>query len=325
MQGPIAREAVHEGKKLHFILVVGDGVVASRKLKIHSGLPSPDQARGSGAQQKLEEQWDISNEDSLRSTIALCRGNYAFLQRPGAVLYGNHDGKMLRLAGLLNPEKSPEDFTVDQLNCAVIRLTEKSTVELYWGGTLLLTTHSGRFVVPKNYGEEYITALDNYLTGVFPNAEGTSFHLLAKAVWRFSQKGKGACFVVGTWKNDLEKVTLEMTKVLPFADGLPLLQPGLISRFDDLAEQDGGSIIDAATGCVFGRRQLLPDPQAAQSIREDRPKRPKLYRWGTRHQSAYAFVVGRREKTGEAPKSPVVAIVVSSDGDIHVMDIRAFI
>ncbi len=126
----------------------------------------------------------------------------------------------------------------------------------------------------------------------------------------------------------LEESTYELSRVLPFAEALPLVGKGSGEVLKRLAVQDGAVLIDVGTGQVYGRRQLRPlklfdwfDHMKKQWTCDDGewqwPDWYKVLRWGTRHHSALAFSVAATQP-GKQAKQPVAVITISSDGDIHV-------
>ena len=322
----VSEVAVHEGKKLHFDVLVADGLFASEMLARASKLSSvgggtwrvADMPQAGPRKGSL-----VANEELISRLI----GNYSFMQQRGVVLYGTREAKLLYLARLLESGLDPEKLTQTG-KCYLLRVRSNGDTCVFFKGELVLWRRNGEYIVPTMYGEAYISKLKDKLQEWFPQpatGPGVAYRVLARAVWELSNKREsGACFVLARRESRafcVNRSTYEMSEVFPYAEGLPLVQEGSAERLKQLAVQDGAILVDVATGKVFGRRQLLPPKRfdwrglRKQWTGGDEGKAweqwYKVLRWGTRHHSALAF--------SSAAGPNAVVITVSRDGDIHVL------
>ncbi len=100
----VSELAVHEGKKLHFDIVVGDGLFASARLMEVSSFP----------EDALWEVASVDRDGSVRAderVVSYVVGNYSFLQQKGALLFGSREGRLLYLARALDSGQAPEQIT----------------------------------------------------------------------------------------------------------------------------------------------------------------------------------------------------------------------
>lgn len=320
----VAELAVHEGKKLHFDIVVSNGIFASEKLSKVSSLwaegggPWPVMTREPNGEER-------PNEDVVSHLL----GNYSFMQQKGVVLYGSRDGHLLYLARSLGEDLKPEEFTRGG-DCYLIRVPENGDLHLFFDGKLVLWRRAGETIVPSLYGQAYRDELKEWLDTNFPSDQ-VNYGILASVVWSLSANHiGGASFVLGRYNGDpfpLKDHAYPLSEVFPYAEELPLVGKGSAQLLQSLAIQDGAVVIDVETGNVFGRRQLLPpEPFSWRDHLKEWGKKDgesewrewhKVLRWGTRHHSALAFSTAAAKHNNGAQLAAAV-ITVSSDGDIHV-------
>jgi hypothetical protein len=319
----VAELAVHEGKKLHFDIVVSNGIFASEKLLKISSL----WAEGGGPWPVIKGA--VQDQQPNEDVVSHLLGNYSFMQQKGVVLYGSRDGHLLYLAKSLSEDLKPEEFTMGG-DCYLIRVPENGDLHLFFNGMLVLWRRAGETIVPTLYGRAYRDALKQWLENHFPSRQ-VDYEILASVVWSLSANHiGGASFVVGKYRGDpfpLEDNAYALSEVFPYAEGLPLVGKGSTELLKRLAIQDGAVVIDVETGNVFGRRQLLPpEPFSWRNYLKQWEKKDgesewrewhKVLRWGTRHHSALAFSAAAAKHNNSAQLAAAV-ITVSSDGDIHV-------
>jgi hypothetical protein len=116
---------------------------------------------------------------------------------------------------------------------------------------------------------------------------------------------------------------IKMTEVFPFAEGRKLLTEASRKIFQELAIQDGATLVDVMSGRVRGRRQIAVPMTLAGwnkhllNLRDKTkehywPDSHKILRWGTRHLNALRAALHFH--------GAAVLITVSSDGDMHLFD-----
>jgi hypothetical protein len=252
----VSELAIHEGKKLHFDVVVSGGMFASEMLTKASSLCS----EGSPPWTVLLK--NSENEERVNSrVISQLLGNYEFLQEQGVVLYGSRDGHLLYLAKMLNPEFNAEQFTKAK-HCYLLRVRANGDIHLFFGGEIVLWRRAGQYIVPQAFGHEYRETLTAWFKKHF-SSEHVNYDVLAETIWSLSYEGKGGgSFVLGRMHQGpfkLKDHTYALSEVFPYAEGLPLVDTGSNELLRRLAVQDGAVVIDTDTGGVFGRRQLLPN------------------------------------------------------------------
>jgi hypothetical protein len=328
----VSEVAVHEGKPLGFDIVVGDGLFASERLSRVSRMPdlkvdaceSTFQSSDPLPCWKVAELAEQSNTevkvtpDEVLPSLLI--GNFSFMQSPGIVLQGTREGYLIYLAKLLDETLAPPQLT-EECDCYVLRIQKGGDVQVFFRGVMVLWRRGGQYIVPGKYGQKYITSLATKLhekCGI----ESDRAEALAKVAWSLSadRRGGGSFVVAQNVEGEiLDKCAYSMSKVFPFAEGAPLLDGPDHEVLTQLAVQDGAVIIDAHTGKVYGRRQVLPAVamQWEMKLQEWKTKWPdwyKILRWGTRHHTALAFAAAAQENGSGS----VVVITVSSDGEIHV-------
>lgn len=325
----ISEVAVHEGAALHFDFVVGDGVFASQELDQLSLLSNGEQERYWLSDKHCKD--GQAPQTQQEEVVSRLIGNHAFLQHPGVVLFGSREGRLLYIAKTLTPGTlDPEKFTaLAPKRCYLVRVDPQGDISIFYTGRLVLWRRAGQYIVPERYGKSYREPLADYLRKAPFSLESGAANILANAVWNIANRERaGTTFVVGRFSDPWwEQSCIALTEVFPYAEGLPLLASGGQNALEQLAVQDGAVVIDCASNCVYGRRQLYPHGEDAlrqfvASLKEDAasknrfPDWHKRLRWGTRHHSALAFsFTAHRKQNGG-----VLVITVSSDGDIHVLE-----
>ncbi len=305
--------AIHEGKKLHFNILVSGGLSASKMLAPLASLPKLHDGRN--WQAVKHEDSEIPQADER--TISALLGNYAFFQSEGVILLGCHEGRFLQTAQLFQEFKNPETITSEEM-CYLLQVKENGDICVFYKGELLLWRQSGKYVVPRHYGEQYKKIFVDKLKTHFSlqNNDHIDYLLnLADVIWSLSAERRGGGTFVICKSNILINNTSELSIVLPHANDLPLLSKGSKNTLIQLASQDGAVVIDLTTWKVFGRRQLITQKIELNDFLKENTSwkdRYKVYRWGTRHHSALNFA------NSVVKKDEAAVIVVSADGDIHV-------
>jgi hypothetical protein len=313
----LADVAVHEGKKLGFSFFVSSGEAASKEIEFVSSLSS----------ESVPLRWQVNDElipvTGCEEVISRLLGNYSFLQNKGSVIQVSWWGHLLALSRLLDDSKAPEELTHSLDDAYLIRIEENRDIKVFFKGALVLWRRGARWVVPRRYGDEYVTYLKAKIKEKFPDADNSVLHELCTNAWELSQHHErgGACFVLADLSSgDIDKGMMKMTDVFPFAEGRKLLTEASRKIFQDLAIQDGATLVDVMSGLVCGRRQIAVPMQLAaweRHLLNFKNKRGgnywrdshKTLRWGTRHLNALRAALHFKGKA--------VLITVSSDGDIH--------
>ena len=317
----LADVAVHEGKKLGFSFFVSSGEAASREIEFVSRISANMSAHLWEVNENLQPQ------NGCEEIISRLLGNYSFLQGKGCIIHCSWDGHLLALARLLVEKKTPETLTKTLNDAYLIRIEKNRDIKVFYGGDLVLWRRGARWLVPTKYGDAYQTQLAKEVKARLPDAKDAIVKEICINAWELSHYERGgACFLVadlsGFRQNNTEcqfrSSVVDMTEVFPYAEGRQLLTGASRSTFQELAVQDGATLVDEKTGEVFGRRQIavpmLPTEWEHHvcELKKSWPDSHKILRWGTRHLNALRAALHF--------KGAAVLITVSSDGDIHLFD-----
>ncbi len=325
----LVEQATHEGRTLRFNLLVSDGIRRDDLVEtIASFERMPDRDESNVVQDDLRPNQEL---------IARLLGNFAFMQSGCSVLVGDRSGRVRALARLLRTEMLPELITKSgksgdpASDCYLIVILDDGGIQVYYQGELTLWRRLGRYVVWQNgqYGVSYRKKMQKRILEFIekPNHRKDldveslrcilDAGVLVDVIWQIAQEsGHGACFVLSKWNASLKGLALNLTRIFPHADALPIVWCHQRDVLHDLAVQDGATIIDTAYGLVYGSRYLRPK---VENLKEERDrlttKYPEVLHWGTRHLMGLGLAIDLKNLNQDA-----LIIIVSSDGDIHVFE-----
>lgn len=308
----LADVAVHEGKKLGFSFFVSSGEAASKEIEFVSSLSS------------APHRWQVDDglipAERCEEIISRLLGNYSFLQSKGSVIQASWWGHLLALSRLLDDSKTPEELTRSLHDAYLILIDKNRDIKVFFEGALVLWRRGARWVVPKLYGDAYVTKLEREIGDRLSAVNSSVLHELCTNAWELSHHERGgACFVLADLSSGgIDSGMIKMTDVFPFAEGRKLLTKASRKIFQDLAIQDGATLVDTQNGDVYGRRQIAVRMSLKEwdkhivALKNRWPESHKILRWGTRHLNALRAALHF--------KGAAVLITVSSDGDIHLFD-----
>lgn len=342
----LSNRAWHEGKRLGFDIAVTDGVRRYEQMETVCSFERDEDRDEAWVTVEASQEYELARNGQLNGQTsarpnvnlelaARMLGNYAFLQRPGVVLVGNRSGRLLAVGKFASGSVDPQGLTavdgadaMGHRGCYLVRIAAEGEILVFHRGELILRRSHGRYAVigPDEFGVAYIAklaaAIQEFLEDAPESCDAKNRgrilypQVVARVVWRISQRrGAGGCIVIGDAKR-LSDLGFRLAVPFPHAEGFPLAWAGQEQVFEDLCVQDGGTVIDSATGMVSSRLYFRAGDVSASDLEDIRKRDKRLYpevlHWGTRHFASLELGHCLRDEHA-------MIIVVSSDGDIHVI------